>query len=57
MHIKHESHREKGRNCVFFMYTILWSEYARMQDFVSNIKKKSERVTSPKTWGPVQIQI
>ena len=48
---------EKNGETVFLMYKILCSEYARMQDFVSNIKKNSERVTSPKTWGPVQIQI
>ena len=39
IHIKHGSHREKGRNCVFFMYKILCSEYARMQDFVSNFQQ------------------
>ena len=40
-HFSHDSH-------VFFMYKMLCSEYARMQDFASNFQK---------TWGPVQIQI
>jgi hypothetical protein len=33
--------REKGRNCVFLMYKILCSEYARMQDFASNFQNIS----------------
>jgi hypothetical protein len=39
IHIKHGSHREKGRNCVFFMYKMLCPEYVRMQDFASNFQK------------------
>jgi hypothetical protein len=40
IHIKHGSHREKGRNCVFFMYKMLCSEYVRMQDFAFNFQNK-----------------
>ena len=39
IHIKHGSHKKKGRNCIFFMYKMLCSEYARMQDFASNFQK------------------
>ena len=50
---------EKKGETVFSMYKILCSEYARMQDFVSNFQKSSGGQSTPdppKTWGPVQIQ-
>jgi len=48
---------EKKGETVFFMYKILCSEYARMQDFASNFQTFSGGADPLKTWGPVQIQI